>query len=92
MIWTIGTLIAFGLVFYFRLLPIRDINITSGVSFGFDPSVKDRILSDISFARFKRKGKLNSTSLFVLAHKKSKQYGINLISKEIWQKENKTVN
>ena len=72
-----------GLVFYYRLLPVRDVNITSGVSFGFDSSVKDRILSDISFARFKRKGKLNSTDLFVLTHKKSKQYGINIVSQEM---------
>ena len=72
-----------GLVFYYRLLPIRGFNITSGVSFGFDSSVKDRILSDISFARFKRKGKLNSTDLFVLTHKKSKQYGINIVSQEM---------
>ena len=72
-----------GLVFYYRLLPIRDINMTSGVSFGFDSSVKDRIFSDISFARFKRKGKLNSTDLFILTHKKSKKYGINIVSQEI---------
>lgn len=72
-----------GLVFYYRLLPVRDINITSGVSFGFDTTVKDKILSDISFARFKRKGKLNSTDLFVLTHKKSKQYGINIVSQEM---------
>jgi len=72
-----------GIVFYFRLLPIRDINMTSGVSFGFDTTVKGKILSDISFARFKRKGKLNSTDLFVLTHKKSKQYGINIVSQEM---------
>jgi hypothetical protein len=75
--------IRIGIVFYFRLLPIRDINITSGVSFGFDTTEKDKILSDISLARFKRKGKLNSTDLFVLTHKRSKQYGINIASQEM---------
>ena len=50
---------------------------------GKDLAKKDKILSDISFARFKRKGKLNSTDLFVLTHKKSKQYGIDILSQEM---------
>ena len=71
-----------GLVIYSRLIPVRRINMTSGVSFGFDLPAKDKILSNVSFLRFKRKGNLNSTDLFVLALKKSKQYGINLIGME----------
>jgi len=62
-----------GLVIYSRLIPVRRINMTSGVSFGFDLPAKDKILSNVSFLRFKRKGNLNSTDLFVLALKKSKQ-------------------
>jgi len=70
-----------GLLIYSRLLPIQDFSITSGMSFGFAPSVIDRILSDISNAQFKKRRMLNSTDLFVLCHQKNKQYGLNIVKK-----------
>ena len=66
-----------GLVFYSRLIPIRGINMTSGVTFVFNGSLKNRILRDFSFQRFKRKVNANSSDLFVFALKKSKQYGLS---------------
>jgi len=72
-----------GLVFFTRLIPIGDINMTSGVSFGFDFSIKDKILNEISFSKLKLKRKLNSTELFIIVHKKSKQYGMNINKHEM---------
>jgi len=72
-----------GMVIYTRLIPIRDINMTSGVSFAFNSSDKNKVLSDFSFLRFKKKGRITSTDFFVLALKKSKQYGINIYGTEM---------
>ena len=68
------------LIFYiFKNTPIpNNLDIDSDIK-----KVLMEILSDISLARFKRKGKLNSTDLFILTHKKSKQYGINIVSQEM---------
>lgn len=74
-----------GLLIYTRLIPIREINITSGVSFGFQSMVKERILSDISLERLKKRRKLDSADLYILMHKKSKQYGIDINKIETWQ-------
>ena len=65
-----------GLIFYSRLLPIQDIYMTSGVSFGFDKSYKDKLFSAISLAAFKKRRKLSSTEMFILMHEKNRQYGI----------------
>lgn len=67
-----------GSIFYSRLLPIGDVYMTSGVSFGFDRSYKDKLFTAISLATIKRKKKLTSTELFLLFHKKSQQYGIKI--------------
>ena len=72
-----------GLLVYTRLIPIRDINMTSGVSFGFVAKVKDKILNDISLERFKKRRKLGSTDLYILTHKKSKIYGLDIVKIEI---------
>lgn len=65
-----------GLIFYSRLLPIQDIYMTSGVSFGFDKSYKDKLFSAISLATLKKRRKLTSTEMFILMHEKNRQYGI----------------
>ena len=67
-----------GLIFYSRLLPIRDIYMTSGVSFGFDKSYKDKLFSAISLATIKKRKKLTNTELFLLFHQKNQQYGIEV--------------
>jgi len=67
------------IIFYTRLIPIRDVYMTSGVSFGFDASVKNKILSDISLLRFKLRRKMDSSDLFILTHKASKQYGLEIV-------------
>jgi len=65
-----------GLILYSRLLPIQDINMTSGVSFGFEKSYKDKLLSTISLASFKKRRKLTGTEMFLLIHEKNRQYGV----------------
>jgi len=75
-----------GLLIYTRLIPIREMNMTSGVSFGFESRFKERILNDISLERLKKHRKLDSTELYILMHKKSKQYGIDINKIETWQK------
>jgi len=67
-----------GHIFYTRLLPVQDIYMTSGVSFGFENSFKDKLLGIISLAAFKTRNKLTTTEMFVLMHKKYKQFGMNV--------------
>ena len=75
-----------GLLMYTRLIPIREMNMTSGVSFGFEPRFKERILNDISLERLKKRRKPDSTELYIFMHKKSKLYGIEIDKIETWQK------
>jgi len=69
---------AVGLIFYTRLLPVQDIYMTSGVSFGFENNFKDKLLGIISLAAFKKRNKLTTTELFVLMHKRYHQFGMNI--------------
>lgn len=66
-----------GLIFYTRLIPIRDINMTSGLAFVFDNSLKEKLLSAISLASFKKRRKLTSTEMFLLFYEKNRQHGLN---------------
>jgi hypothetical protein len=59
---------------------------TSGVSFGFKPGFKEKILNDISLEKLKKRRKLDSTELYIFIHKKSKQYGHDINKIETWQK------
>lgn len=61
-----------------RLIPIRDINMTSGVSFIFEKIYKEKLLSAISLAAFKKRRKLTSVELIVLMHEKNRQFGIEV--------------
>ncbi len=72
-----------GSILYTRLIPIRDIYMTSGVSFGFKQKMKDRVLKDISSERFKKRKNLNSSDLYVLLYKKMKIYGIKTVKMEL---------
>jgi hypothetical protein len=65
-----------GFIFYTRLIPIRDINMTSGVSFIFENIYKDKLLSVISLAALKKRRKLSATEMYVLIHEKKRQYGM----------------
>ena len=65
-----------GLILYNRLIPIRDINITSGVSFIFENSYKDKLLSAISLAAFKKRRKLTSSEMFILMNERNRQWGM----------------
>lgn len=69
-----------GLIFYSRLLPIEDIYMTSGVSFGFENCYKDKLLATISLAGFKKRNKLNTTEMFVLMNKKHQHFGLKIKS------------
>jgi len=71
-----------GLI-YARLIPIRDIYMSTGVHFSFNSSQKQRLLSDISFLRFKSGKKLSSSELYTHLFKKSKLYGIKTITHEL---------
>jgi len=65
-----------GFVLFTRLIPIRDVNMTSGVSFGFEKSNRDKLLSALSLAEFKKRRKLTKTELYILMNEKNKQYGV----------------
>ncbi len=65
-----------GYILFTRLIPIRDVNMTSGVSFGFKKIYKDKLLSTISLTVLKKRRKLTATELFILMHEKNRQYGI----------------
>jgi spore coat protein CotF len=65
-----------GFILFTRLIPIRDINITSGVSFAFDRAYKENLLSAFSFASFKKRRKLTSSEIYILFHDKKQQFGI----------------
>ena len=65
-----------GFILYNRLIPLRDINMTSGVSFIFEKIYKDKLLSAISLAAFKKRRKLTGTEMFLLIHEKNKLYGM----------------
>ena len=67
-----------GFIHYTRLIPIRDINMTSGVSFIFEKIYKDKLLSAISLAAFKKRRKLTSTEMFILMHEKNRQFGMEI--------------
>ena len=65
-----------GFIFYTRLIPIRDINMTSGASFIFDEIYKEKLLSAISLTAFKKRRKLTPTEMYILIHDKNRQYGM----------------
>ena len=65
-----------GFVMFTRLIPIRDINMTSGVAFGFEKIHKDKLLSAISFTTFQKRRKLNSVEMYVLMHTRNRQFGM----------------
>jgi hypothetical protein len=67
-----------GLIIYSRLIPIRDIYMTSGVSFGFENNYKDKLLSSISLASFKKRKKLTYIELFLLIQKRNEQFGLKI--------------
>jgi hypothetical protein len=69
-----------GSLIYTRLIPVKDIHMTSGVSFAFLPGVKDRLLNDISNEKFRKRRKLNSADMFLLMFRKSNIYGIDVIT------------
>ena len=65
-----------GFVLFTRLIPIRDINMTSGSTFGFKSMYKDKVLSAISLATFQKRRKLNSNEIYILMHNKNRQFGM----------------
>lgn len=65
-----------GLILYNRLIPLRDINMTSGVSFIFEKIYKDKLLSAISLAAFKKRRKLTSSEMFILMNERNRQWGM----------------
>lgn len=66
-----------GILIFTRLIPILGENITSGLGFVFDNSIKEKLLSAVSLASFKKRRKLTSTELFILFHEKKRRYGLN---------------
>jgi hypothetical protein len=65
-----------GFLMFTRLIPIRDINMTSGATFGFKSIYKDKLLSAISLATFQKRRKLNSNEVYILMHNKNRQFGL----------------
>jgi|WetSurMetagenome_2_1015567.scaffolds.fasta_scaffold303857_1 hypothetical protein len=65
-----------GMVICSRLIELENgLYMTSGATFAFDSIVKDRLLADYSFEKFKCRRNLNSEDLFVFSNRKSKVYG-----------------
>ncbi len=65
-----------GMVICARLIELENgLHMTSGATFAFDSLAKERLLSDYSFEKFKRRKRLNSDDLFLFCNKKSKVYG-----------------
>lgn len=71
------------LVLATRLIKVVDYYFTSGASFVFPGNKLSRLMSDLSFARFKKRGKFLSGDLFVFLYKKSKDYGINVRTQDL---------
>lgn len=69
-----------GFVMFTRLIPIRDINMTSGATFGFKSIYKDKLLSAISLATFQKRRKLSSNEIYILMHNKNRQFGMETIT------------
>ena len=65
-----------GFVLFTRLIPIRNINMTSGISFGFEKIYKDKLLSAISLTVFQKRRKLNSIEIYILMHSRNRQFGL----------------
>jgi len=72
-----------GQIFVTRLIAIKDVFMTSGISLGFDHKSKDKFLDDLSFLRLKKRRKLTSKELFVFSFYKHKEYGIISTLQEI---------
>ena len=68
----------FGLISYLRLLPLKDCYMTSGVTFPFGKSYKNKLLAAISMATFKKRTKLTTTEMFILMQKKHQQFGVKV--------------
>ena len=75
-----------GVLLYSRLLPIREVHITSGVSFPFFPQDKGRLLSSISRGksrkrRFSSRKKKPARTLYEIAIECYRSFGIPVIHK-----------
>lgn len=72
-----------GSLFFSRLLPTRNVFITSGMLIGYPLSENIRLLSDLSFAKFKKRGKRGAIDLFVFPFMKGNQYGTDIVVQDV---------
>ena len=68
------------IIIYTRLFPVKDIYMTTGVSFAFLPSAKDRLINEIANEKFRKRRNLTQSELYLLIHKKSKLYGLEVLT------------
>jgi len=66
-----------------RLIKFDEFYFTSGASYTFPGNKMEKLMSDLSFARFKKRGRFLSCDLFVFLYKKSKEYGIVVRTQDV---------
>jgi hypothetical protein len=66
-----------------RLIKVREFYFTSGASFVFSKNKLARLMSDLSFARFKKRGKFLASDLYVFLYRKSRGYGIEVRTEDV---------
>ncbi len=65
-----------GMIICARMVELGNgLYMTSGATFAFEPSKKNKLLADYSLKKLKNRRNLNSNDLFLFCNKKSKEYG-----------------
>lgn len=67
-----------GMLVFTRIIPFDDFNMTGGVSFVFDKSKKDMLISGLGFQKFKSNNKLKSADKYMFFYNMNKTYGLDL--------------
>jgi len=72
-----------NVLFFTRLIPIRDLYMSSGAIMGFNFRRVDQLLADLSVEVFKKRRKLGQAELFLFFFKKYRQLGLNSYNREV---------
>jgi len=72
-----------NVLFFTRLIPIRDLYMSSGAIMGFNFRSVDQLLADLSVDVFKKRRKLGQAELFLFFFKKYRQLGLNSYNREV---------
>ncbi|MFH1160286.1 MAG: hypothetical protein V1733_04990 [bacterium] len=64
-----------GLLFFTRIIPLPDFNITGGVSFGFRRETKEKLLTGFRFLQFKSNNKIKSIDKYLYFFNQHRIFG-----------------